>query len=143
MKGLTYFKIGITSDIAKRVGAVQTGCPLRITKVWAINVYGSGGAQAVEAAMHKRLAGYHSHGEWFAMQTDSEEHKAAMNECMAYGHQLANGGQGKKWNEVSIPDMKAAMRDLANERKAAERAKSERRVKLGIAKMALHGRPTL
>ena len=143
MKGLTYFKIGITTDIAKRVGGVQTGCPLRITKVWAINVYGSGKAQHVERAMHKKLAVFHSHGEWFTFETDNAEHKAAMNEAMVFGHEMASGGKGKRWNEVSIPDLKAAMRDLQRERQERMKAASEKRIRDAVVRMAIEGRHTL
>lgn len=143
MKGLTYFKVGITSDIAKRVCGVQTGCPLRITRAWAINVLDNGHAQSVESAMHRKLQPFHSHGEWFAMETDNAAHKAAMNEAMAYGLGLAVGPHARKWRQIEIPDLKAAVREAANEVAANARSVRKRESRKALSQMATQGRRIL
>ena len=143
MKGLTYFKVGITSDIAKRVCGVQTGCPLRISRVWAIMVGGNGHAQSVESAMHSKLSAFHSHGEWFAMETDSLDHKRAMNEAMAFGASLASGQSGAKWRKLEVPDLKAAVREAAAEDAEVRRARSKRAANKALIQMATRGRQIL
>ena len=140
MRGLTYFKIGITTDIAKRVCGVQTGCSLRITKIWTMATVRNGSAQSIESRMHQSLALYHSHGEWFAMSTDDPDHKAAMNEAMRIGRELANGGNGPAWNAVSVPDLKTAVRELAQEVALDGRKKAAELRRKAIVKMATEGR---
>lgn len=143
LKGLTYFKVGVTSDITKRICGVQTGCPLRIARVWAITVGANGHAQAVESAMHATLKPFHSHGEWFAMETDNLDHKRAMSEAMALGAGLATGPKDGKWRQLEIPDIKAAARAVASEQadESRRRAKSQA-MKAKIA-MAQRGRRVL
>ena len=143
MKGLTYFKVGITSDIAKRVCGVQTGCPLRISRVWVILAGGNGHAQAVESAMHSNLSAFHSHGEWFALETDNLDHKRAMNEAMVLGSEMATGKSGVKWREMHIPDLKAAVRDAAAEDAEFRRARIKAEAKRAIVQMAIRGRQIL
>lgn len=140
MKGLTYFKVGITSDIAKRVCAVQTGCPLRISRVWVILAGGNGHAQAVESAMHANLSAFHSHGEWFAMETANPDHKRAMSEAMVLGAEMASGKPGVKWREMDVPDLKAAVRDAAAEDAEFRRSRVREQSKRAIVQMAIRGR---
>ena len=126
--GLTYFKIGITSSIAKRIGAVQTGCPLKISRVWAINTLSNGAAQALESSLHERLRAYHSHGEWFEMATENMEHKRAMNAAFAYAVDCCGGPERAKWRALGVDELRQAIRDLRDEKAKEERA-SRRRVR--------------
>lgn len=142
MKGLTYFKVGITGDVSKRICGVQTGCPLRISRVWAVTAGGNGHAQSVEAAMHAKLAAFHSHGEWFAMETDKLLHKRAMADVMAYGCALA-GGPEAKWRQIEVPDLKKAVRELAGETAEIGRVSAKRQRQKALVQMVTQGRQVL
>lgn len=141
MKGLTYFKVGITSDIAKRVCGVQTGCPLRIARAWAMNVVSNGHAQSIESSMHGKLSPFHSHGEWFAMKTDCLDHKRAMSEAMKHGAEMA--GLDRKWRQMDIPDLKAAVREAAAESAAESRVRVKAQARKALIQMATQGRSIL
>lgn len=134
--GGTYFKVGRTSDIVRRVCGVQTGCPLKIQKAWAITLWDNGASQRLEAAMHEMLRPFHSHGEWFFMRTDNLEHKAAMNEAMDFGSRYASQMSTVKWRALGIAELRKAVADYnaekAGERRAFE-ARSDRRALLAMA----------
>lgn len=54
-------KIGVAADVEKRVRQLQTGqsARLRVLHVWQ-------GDRGMERELHRRLAGHHVGGEWFA-----------------------------------------------------------------------------
>ncbi|MFD0074295.1 GIY-YIG nuclease family protein [Streptomyces sp. NPDC127166] len=51
-------KIGIASDPAKRLAALQTGSPMLLSVLWSH-------PGDFERALHDRFAAYRRHGEWF------------------------------------------------------------------------------
>lgn len=72
----TYFKIGRSTCIQERIGAVQTGCPLPIERVLLLPLVENYISCAMEAALHKRFAKFHTHGEWFLFNLTNPSHKA-------------------------------------------------------------------
>lgn len=143
-KGLTYFKVGRSSDVAKRLAGVQTGCPLPITKVYILTMWGNGHSQSVEAMMHNDLAAYRTQGEWFAFSTDDLAHKKVMNDAMREAAMRAKVGETiPKWRNVPVAELKAAVsgqaEDMANERKVGRKSQARKAVVL----MATTGRRIL
>ena len=60
-------KIGVATDCASRLSALQVGCPLPLALLWsqaALN------ALAVEEALHERFAAQRVQGEWFDLGVD-------------------------------------------------------------------------
>lgn len=141
--GVTYFKVGRTSDIAKRVCAVQTGCPLKIKKAWVITLWGNGAAQSLEAILHEMLSPFHSHGEWFAMRTDNLDHKRAMNAAFEKGIDFASQMKRVRWRELSVDDLRAAMAELRQEQNEQMRQSQERAKRKAMAMMCLGKRRIL
>ena len=66
MSGGKHIKIGISTDVKKRISAVQTGCPFRveIVKAWPTNQ-----PSKIEVAAHEVLRKYRTAGEWFNVPT--------------------------------------------------------------------------
>lgn len=117
---LTYFKVGISSDIVKRLCQMQCGCPLRITSIWAITTFNNGAAQDLESKLHALLWSYRSNGEWFAMKTNDLTHKRAMNEAFAYGVRACSNMAPVKWRKMQVPELRKAVRDATRERNERE-----------------------
>lgn len=141
--GVTYFKVGRTTDVAKRVCAVQTGCPLKITMAWVITVWDNRSSLGLEQTMHRMLSDYHSHGEWFAMCPEKPLHKQVMNDAFAKAVEFASQGGVVKWRKMDISELRAAMSAQAAE--AASEAR-DREIKIRgkvQAMMALTGRRIL
>jgi len=64
IQGGLFFKIGITKDIQKRLGHLQTSCPmpLKVIKSWQLDE-----ARIVERHLHKLFQEYQTSGEWFLL----------------------------------------------------------------------------
>lgn len=75
--GFSFCKIAITTDMAKRVKAVQTGCPMPITDIAYLDVP-QGRPRPIEKMFHDELRKYHTHGEWFRFNLSDPEHKAVV-----------------------------------------------------------------
>jgi hypothetical protein len=54
-------KIGRSTDVPGRLGALQSGSPVKLSVIWQTE----GGAE-LEAALHRHFSASRSHGEWFA-----------------------------------------------------------------------------
>ena len=64
---LGYFKVGRAKEPEWRVGELQCGCPEKLELLGSSQIDESGlSAVRFETSMHKALASYRSHGEWFA-----------------------------------------------------------------------------
>lgn len=62
IEGLSYLKVGVSSDVQQRLGSFQTGLPVSvILHAYERTPY----AAELERQLHKRLAQYHVRGEWF------------------------------------------------------------------------------
>lgn len=79
-RGIVYFignidhkvvKIGFSSlDVAKRVDALQTGCPYKLSVLKTIK----GTTVDGELLIHKQFQQYRLHGEWFSIEDDLAEY---------------------------------------------------------------------
>lgn len=141
--GQTYFKVGRTSDVGKRVGAVQTGCPLKITKAWVLSVWDAGASIRLEWQMHEALKDFRSHGEWFAMTPSDPAHKKAMNEAFAQAVRFASQGAEIRWRELSVKELREAMAQQASDAKAKRKEAQGRRIAFATTMMARAGRRIL
>ncbi len=126
--GSTFFKVGRTSDIAARICSVQTGCPLKISKAWVLTLWGNGASQSLERQLQHLLMPFHSHGEWYRMDTADPAHKAAMNQAFEDGRKFASQMVDVKWRELGVSQLREAVAALNAER-AGERKESVSRVR--------------
>lgn len=60
--GFRHIKIGISSDVQRRLGSIQTGCPFPVKL---LGQWRTPHARKVEKAAHKALMKYRTTGEWF------------------------------------------------------------------------------
>jgi hypothetical protein len=65
--GTGLVKIGTTTTaVSKRLSALQTGSPVRLTVLWT-----TPGGVALESRLHRIFAAYRRHGEWFDLGPDA------------------------------------------------------------------------
>lgn len=64
--GPKHVKIGIASDVKRRIAGIQTGCPYRVglVKSWL-----TPNARIIEKRAHRAFGKYQSAGEWFTLPT--------------------------------------------------------------------------
>ena len=60
-----YLKIGVTTDIERRLSGLQTGNPRKLFVADLVEFECERHAYFVESAVHSRLAGRKKQGEWF------------------------------------------------------------------------------
>lgn len=80
IKSGPYFKVGITSDLDKRMSTIQAHNPFRLTAVFCKKML-KRHVRFVEMEIHKALAPWHHHGEWFTAPLD--EIKAAKRKALS------------------------------------------------------------
>jgi len=108
--GDSFCKIGITGDLATRVSGVQTGCPMPITDVAYMDLPG-GRCREAEKMFHQRLARYHTQGEWFRLNFQNTEHKAAMAD--ATRHVIATLGLSEtRWKHMDLEAVRSLCKVL-------------------------------
>ncbi|HHF3209279.1 TPA: GIY-YIG nuclease family protein [Vibrio diabolicus] len=95
--GTSFFKIGISNDIDKRMRELQTGCPFKLKLVCSTepefeDMYARE-ILFLEKFFHKNYAEFHVHGEWFEL---SYEHIADIVFFLEDVHQLDVIGYGDK-----------------------------------------------
>lgn len=73
---VVHLKIGFASNIKQRLGGIDNGCPLEISKVLYFCTGSQGAAMALEKAIHEELKPYHSKLEWFRFPSQAEYTKA-------------------------------------------------------------------
>lgn len=61
-KGTNRYKIGFSTDIGSRIASMQTGSPFPLELIHEFE-----GTLSNEKAVHKMLASYRLHGEWFEL----------------------------------------------------------------------------
>lgn len=71
-------KVGVSLDPVHRLGAIASGCPLRIAHLRAYRIGTRHKAFRIEAEMHARLSAYHERGEWFRFDMADQNHKEAL-----------------------------------------------------------------
>lgn len=134
---LRHFKIGISSDVDRRLPSVQTGCPLPITSVMCVRVPGKRAAKGIEGMMHWRLRDYRTSGEWFQFDLSNPAHKAAFNGAAkaAMRMHMDSPDEPWSWTVFSVADLKRrSERMTVEDREARKQAR-----RLGIARMAVCG----
>jgi len=119
--GPMYIKIGRSDNPFARVGALQTGCPIRFTKGGMVKCLSSDQAKRLEAQLHRELAAYSSSGEWFRFDwsNDHDRHVvlAAMNVVFA-------AVPGWKFEDIDLDRAMAIDRHLARDRQRRHRARA-------------------
>ena len=98
--GESFCKIGITGDLANRVGAVQVGCPMPISDVAYLNLP-TGRHREAERIFHHALAPYRTQGEWFRMNLAGTEHKAVMADATQRVIKLC-GSSEIRWKHMDL-----------------------------------------
>ncbi len=107
--GESFCKIGVTTDLAARISAVQTGCPMPITDVAYLDL--PSGARKAEALFHHRLRAYHTQGEWFRMNLSDPVHKQAMKDATALV--VAHFGVSEtRWKHMSLDAIRSLCKVL-------------------------------
>ena len=108
--GYSFCKIGVTGDLASRVSAVQTGCPMPITDVAFLELP-PGRHRSAEAMFHQHLRAFHTQGEWFRMNLSDPAHKQAMKDATA--HVLRHFGLSEtKWKHMSLDAVRSLCKVL-------------------------------
>lgn len=140
---LIFVKVGISSDVKKRIAAVQTGCPFEIKEVRFTALRSYLLAKTAEGGMHKALAPMRSYGEWFRLASDSD--RAAFNQALK---DLWVGtpefGFVPRWQIYRERDLREIAREKLQQhlRRPVPGLKENRR-KVAIAAMALKRRHCL
>jgi hypothetical protein len=67
MKGTSFYKIGVTRDVNKRLLQLQAGNPVRLSVVLRTKC---NNAKKTEVLVHSKLQKYSVHGEWFEVDFD-------------------------------------------------------------------------
>lgn len=72
-RGFEIVKIGVSSDVTRRISSIQTGSPLllEVYSVWEFD--NKENAYRCETAAHDKLRRYKSHGEWFNLRLKTIE----------------------------------------------------------------------
>lgn len=107
--GESFCKIGVTTDLAARVSAVQTGCPMPITDVAYLDLPSN--ARAAEALFHDNLRAFHTQGEWFRMNLSDPVHKKAMADATANVLRYY-GLTETKWKHMSLDAVRSLCKVL-------------------------------
>lgn len=68
LKAGDYFKVGITQNLNKRIKQIQTGCPLKISRVYYYTLDTKFEAMELEKEIHIFLNKISTSGEWFLVQ---------------------------------------------------------------------------
>lgn len=59
-RGAALVKIGRTTNLERRLAAIQTACPNRVEVLWHTE-----GGSALERGLHAEFGHFREHGEWF------------------------------------------------------------------------------
>ena len=100
-RGASFFKIGITDDIKRRVAGVFTSCPLPIEVVLHLRMQLRGLALAAEQELHRALDAYRASGEWFKFEMDDDTAKQAFKDACA-SILPRHAGSNWKWSVLDL-----------------------------------------
>jgi hypothetical protein len=117
-----FVKVGISSDVGRRVTQVQVGCPLPITFLWVLQVGDEKKVREAEKSLHESLAQFHSSGEWFAIDMADASHKDVFDRALAeslYGADIAS----RKWERHDAEAIRELINIAARRRVARRDAK--------------------
>lgn len=122
-----YLKIGVTQDLPKRVGAVQTGCPIQIDELLYHKALTRESALAIERAMHAELLAYRTSGEWFRFLLDDPQHKREFNGALKIAT-ARHPDTTWKWNRVRVAGLRAAVTARPESETSAEARRRVRQI---------------
>jgi len=74
-----FVKVGMSTDINKRIQSMETDCPHPLAVIWSSEQMTVKKARNLESIIHDRLYEYHAKGEWFKVshiKAVDEAHKA-------------------------------------------------------------------
>lgn len=60
-----YVKVGMTTDVERRMKELYTGCPLEVKLIWTSREMLLNNTSHLELSLHDRLHKYRVKGEWF------------------------------------------------------------------------------
>lgn len=75
-----YVKFGISSNVARRLVQLRSGCPIPAKYFALLEVPSRGRARIIERALHKHFADRRVSGEWFRFAFDRGEDKRVFND---------------------------------------------------------------
>ena len=116
--GPMYVKVGRSDNPIHRLGEVQVGCPIPISKAGMVKCLTIEQSKRIEAQLHGMLAEWHSSGEWFRFDWTNETDKSSL---MAMMNVAFAGVPDWKLEEIDKGEAVAAMRALARERQRLSR----------------------
>jgi hypothetical protein len=120
-----FVKAGFSTDPWKRLGSIQTGCPMPVKTLAYVLVPGDAMARKIEGLLHKVYAPCRTSGEWFQFDLENEDHKkrwsgglsAVLNETLGRG----------KWH-INYLDVAAAKEaNLGDRIEKAKKTRSHKR----------------
>ncbi len=103
------YKIGFTSNLKKRLGALQNASPLDMIVHHQVQVTDIYAARDVEAAAHAKLASYRLRGEWFSCEVNTACEAVASNASV--GSARRSGYDNRKDRENELRYINGAMTD--------------------------------
>lgn len=127
VESASFFKVGATKNIGKRINALQTGCPLPIGEFLYHKALSRESAFAVERAMHEAMRDHRSSGEWFRFDVSDPEHKALFNEVLQIAGKRSPG-YAWKWNRLSVSSLRRALKAVDPVLESAEERRKMRQV---------------
>lgn len=135
VESASFFKVGITKNIGKRISTLQTGCPVQIAEFLYHKALSRESALSVERAMHEAMREHRSSGEWFRFDVGDASHKALFNGALRIAGERALGFSWK-WNRIKVSSLRAALKAVDPVLEAAEERRKLRQVQRLMA-----GRP--
>lgn len=84
-----YIKIGISEDVQKRLAALQTANPHKLTLRYILTCPTTQDAQTIERMLHQRYSDWRKSGEWF--DVDAEEAISEIQWCMQFASHVTGG----------------------------------------------------
>ena len=70
-------KIGVTTNLKKRLSSLQSGSPVRLSVAWRVHRHSPTAAKWVERRLHREFEAARSHGEWFDIAVSVPAYRSA------------------------------------------------------------------
>lgn len=102
-------KIGVASNVAKRLSELQVGNPATLCLIASIPCSSRKHAYDIEKGLHKRLRRWHIRGEWFSGKLDL---KLIDTTCERWNIETIENKEAYKSNADTIASLKAKVRCL-------------------------------
>lgn len=116
--GPMYVKVGRSGNPIKRIGQVQTGCPIPIVKAGMVKCLGLEQAVKIERQFHSRLGDRKSSGEWFRFDWSKLDDRESLQAAITT---IFIGVPEWKLEEIDLDKAAAMYAELAAERQRKSR----------------------